>query len=388
MKPSLIVLITFLFQGFGNAQGIDFFHGEWKAALEEAKKSEKLVFIDAYAQWCGPCKRMAKNVFPKAEVGQFFNENFVNLKLDMEQPDGRSFGQKYVVSAFPTLFFITPDGEVVKKSTGAKDEAGLIALGEEAIKGWDKSGDYAEQYEAGKRDYDLVYNYVKELNKVGKPSLKIANDYLKSNPDISKSQLSRFLIEAITEADSKIFESLIENKEQAIKTVGKVDYEKKVRQAALATVAKAVEYEYPQLLTDAVTAYKSSEAGDNKKFELEANMYYSQLNGDYDKWKELSGKYLKKYAKKNSDLFKMQLSALKKSFDHEKDSGYYACEICKSMVKNDQTPANYEYYIENLIKCKKYEEAKKVTKQAIKKVDGDEQKIKRFEKILEHLDNI
>ena len=65
-------------------QGIDFHHGTWKEALAEAQKQDKLVFIDAYAKWCGPCKKMAKNVFTLSEVGDFYNENFINVKLDME----------------------------------------------------------------------------------------------------------------------------------------------------------------------------------------------------------------------------------------------------------------------------------------------------------------
>lgn len=387
MKHALILLLLTITLGNATAQGIEFFHGEWKAALEEAQKADKLIFIDAYAKWCGPCKRMAKNVFPQPEVGKFFNDNFINLKLDMEESDGRSFGSKYAVTAFPTLFFLSPDGKIVKKTTGGRDEAGLIALGKEAILGWDKSGDYAEKYEAGDRDYDLVLNYVKELNKVNKPSLKISNDYIKSDPDITDAQMAGFLVEAVTESDSKIYEKLMEMKTLALKAAGKETFRKKVRSAALATVAKAVEFEYPQLKDDAITAYKTAGLDDVKKFEQEAMMYYYQLNGDYAEWKKLSEKYLKKYAKKESDLYMSQLSALK-NFGHEKDSEYYACEICKDMVKKDKTASNYNYYIENLIKCKKFKEAKKVTNEAIKKYKDDEPTLKRFEKILEYLNTI
>lgn len=87
-----------------NVEGIQFFHGTWAEALEKAKIEDKLLFVDAYAQWCGPCKVMAKNVFTQKKVGDFFNENFINLKMDMETTDGASFGHKYPVSAYPTLF--------------------------------------------------------------------------------------------------------------------------------------------------------------------------------------------------------------------------------------------------------------------------------------------
>ena len=67
------------------SQGIQFEeNNDLKAALVKAKAENKLVFIDAYAVWCGPCKVMARDIFPLKEVGDFFNAHFVNLKLDME----------------------------------------------------------------------------------------------------------------------------------------------------------------------------------------------------------------------------------------------------------------------------------------------------------------
>ena len=53
-------------------------------AAAKAKKENKLVFVDCYTQWCGPCKKMARDIFPDAKVGEYMNAKFVNLKIDME----------------------------------------------------------------------------------------------------------------------------------------------------------------------------------------------------------------------------------------------------------------------------------------------------------------
>ena len=53
-----------------------------KEALEKAKKENKLVFIDAYTAWCQPCVMMGKNVFTLDKVADFYNRNFINLKID------------------------------------------------------------------------------------------------------------------------------------------------------------------------------------------------------------------------------------------------------------------------------------------------------------------
>jgi len=256
------VLFYILFSSALFSQGIEFFHGEWQEALEQAEKSDKLLFVDAYAQWCGPCKRMAKEVFTKEEVGSFFNDNFINLKLDMETEDGRAFGKKYPVSAYPTLFFVNGKGEIVKKVTGGKKANDLISLGKVAIQSYDRSGDYAVQYEEGDRSFDLMYNYVKELNKVNKPSLKISNEYISSNPEISAAQKAKFLMVAVTESDARLFDELLTLKQEAIKGEGKEAFEDKVRTACLKAAAKAVEYDYEDLVTEAVAKYKEAKVGD------------------------------------------------------------------------------------------------------------------------------
>src|SRR6266404_8526226 len=68
-----------------NEQGIQFIEADWSKALQEAKKQKKLIFIDAYASWCGPCKLLKKNTFPNKEAGEFFNRNFINVAINMEK---------------------------------------------------------------------------------------------------------------------------------------------------------------------------------------------------------------------------------------------------------------------------------------------------------------
>lgn len=68
--------------------GIKFGKQSFAKTLEQAKKENKLIFLDAFASWCGPCKLLDKNVFPKKEVGDYFNANFLNLHIDMEKGEG------------------------------------------------------------------------------------------------------------------------------------------------------------------------------------------------------------------------------------------------------------------------------------------------------------
>ena len=65
-------------------------------ALAMAKAEDKMVFIDFYTDWCGPCKVMARDVFPQKQVGDFFNAKFVCLKLKSPDCKNQSTGLKTV----------------------------------------------------------------------------------------------------------------------------------------------------------------------------------------------------------------------------------------------------------------------------------------------------
>lgn len=84
--------------------GIRFHEGSFDEALVRAKQEKKLIFIDFYTEWCGPCKWMSMNVFNRSDVGDFFNKNFVCCKIDAEK-EGKRLAVKYKVQAYRHYFF-------------------------------------------------------------------------------------------------------------------------------------------------------------------------------------------------------------------------------------------------------------------------------------------
>ncbi len=110
--------------------GIEFYKGTWDAALKKAAKEDKFIFLDAYASWCGPCKIMAKHTFTDEAVGAFFNANFINYKMDMEKDaDGRRLSAKYKLQAYPTLYFVDGNEELVHQELGWQKPKQLIEIG-------------------------------------------------------------------------------------------------------------------------------------------------------------------------------------------------------------------------------------------------------------------
>lgn len=132
MKKYIFLLIPVLgllaFAAFKPSENkhIEFSKLSYSDALKKAKNEKKIVFVDAYADWCGPCKMMERNTFSNAEVADYFNSHFINLKMDVETAEGNAIAEDFGVTALPTLLFIGSDGKAIKKTIGYMDAERLL----------------------------------------------------------------------------------------------------------------------------------------------------------------------------------------------------------------------------------------------------------------------
>lgn len=91
----------------------------FEEALAKAKAEKKNLFIDFYADWCGPCKMMATRIFTIPSIGEYFNAHFINCKLNTEAAANKEVVKHYKVESLPTMLFINNKGEVLKTVIGA-----------------------------------------------------------------------------------------------------------------------------------------------------------------------------------------------------------------------------------------------------------------------------
>ena len=87
---------------------------------EEVKKSDKIVIVDFYADWCGPCKMMSPIIDKVAEeLGDSVKVGKVNSDDNME------LAVEYGIMSIPTIMFFK-DGEVVKVFNGLTSKSELL----------------------------------------------------------------------------------------------------------------------------------------------------------------------------------------------------------------------------------------------------------------------
>ena len=110
---------------------INFSTKEYKQVLALAKKTNKKIFVDAYATWCGPCKQLQKTTFKDAKAAAYYNKNFINFTIDIEKGEGPNLAQKWKVEALPTLLILDENGKIIANHIGYVDGKGLLEFAKE-----------------------------------------------------------------------------------------------------------------------------------------------------------------------------------------------------------------------------------------------------------------
>ena len=160
MKKFVVVLpLITAFIGFGQIKFEDI---EWKDALSKSKKENKLIFFEAYAGWSEPCRLIEKYAFSDLEVSNYFNENFINVRFDMETYPGVELAETFQVSIYPSLLFIDGNEIVQHRSCGAMDAGELLDLAKEA-RGSRNLNALGKQFEKGERNAEFLIAYLNAI---------------------------------------------------------------------------------------------------------------------------------------------------------------------------------------------------------------------------------
>jgi len=189
-------------------EGMDFIKaGSWEEVKAKAKAENKYIFLDGYTTWCGPCIMMAKKIFPLPEVGAFYNQNFINVKVQLDTTandteyvkkwykDGHFLMTTYSIRAFPTYLFFSPDGEIVHRAVGSSDAEVFIAKGKDALNPDKQYYSLARAYEKGNRDPEFLFKltYASQAAYDQENVKKYSTAYLTTQKDFFNEKNIKFL---------------------------------------------------------------------------------------------------------------------------------------------------------------------------------------------------
>jgi len=118
MKP-LFAFIILLFSGLitlrGEAHKLVYYSGTLQSAKNKAIKENKMVFVKFYADWCVPCKWMDETTYSDPIVVKKIGDNFIPLKVNIDDFDGFALRQELAIRILPTVIIFDSKGKMIKR---------------------------------------------------------------------------------------------------------------------------------------------------------------------------------------------------------------------------------------------------------------------------------
>jgi thioredoxin-related protein len=240
----LLVLVPFLLKAQQDT-GVHFENGlGWAAIQAKAKAENKYIFMDCYTTWCGPCRFMATEIFPRQESGSYFNDKFVSVTVQLDSTakdadnikawyaDGHDIAGKYNVRAYPTYLIFAPDGHVVHRLVGSRlTPKDFIADVSEAFDTTKQYYTLLDEYRNGRHDTAFLHKLAMICVNAydianGK---KITGDYLSSQPDLMNKDALQLADTYTLRSNDKYFTLFTDRAAEIDKILGPGAAEAKVR---------------------------------------------------------------------------------------------------------------------------------------------------------------
>ncbi len=107
----LLVLIS----SVAYASAIEFHNGNFNSAKNRANLEGKMLLVDFYASWCVPCKWMDETTFSDPSVIKKINQDYVSVKVNIDDFDGYALKEHYGVKVLPTVLIFNNEGKIIER---------------------------------------------------------------------------------------------------------------------------------------------------------------------------------------------------------------------------------------------------------------------------------
>lgn len=371
-----LFLLLFVIPSILFAQkGVQFEHGlTWKQVQAKAKAENKYIFMDAFTTWCGPCRYMTANIFPQEKVGTFFNQNFINVKAQLDTTkadndevkswytDAHNIMTSYKVNVFPTYLFFDPNGKLVHRAIGSSEADQFLAKAKDAVDPEKQYYVMLDKYKAGKKDPQFLLNLAKASQEAYDMPVanSVSKEYLATQKDMFTKDNIEFIDRFTRSTKDQGFSFILNNPAKFDAVRGEGSANKKLTEIILN------EEVFPMIFKkDAgVPDWKTITTNLTAKYPAQANevastgkVFYYQNKRDWNNFAVAIQDYMKAYGAKANPA---QLNEYAWTvFENCKDMSCVtdALEWSKRSFKDNNTPGFIDTYANILYKLGRKDEA-------------------------------
>jgi thiol-disulfide isomerase/thioredoxin len=297
---TVVIILVMSITGLSQNRSIAFENKPFDEVLEMAGKAGKLVFMDAYASWCGPCKWMSANIFTNDSVADFFNSHFICIKMDMEKGEGINLSQIYQVRAYPTLLFINASGNMVHKRVGAPQAVSdYIVMAKAAMSPDRNLSALQNSYSSGEKNPEFIYLYLKTLSEAYMPVTSVLSGYFASvnRDDLVSAANWKIIFGFCNDKDSPEFKYLVSHQKEFEKKHGRDSVDAKISSVYVKSILDLAKSGSINDSSYAALKREITQSGFSgaPKVIFDADISLAQMKGDSQAFLELVSKDLNKF---------------------------------------------------------------------------------------------
>jgi thiol-disulfide isomerase/thioredoxin len=381
----LFVLLTFQLNAQVNFTKSD----SWEKVLAEAKKEGKMIFVDVFTDWCGPCKVMDKDVFPDKKLGEFYNSNFVNFKANATKGKTQEyFNDKYDIIGYPSFLVFDHEGKLLHRRVAGGEVSHMIDFAKDAINPEMRYSYFVENFEKQKADVKFRKNHLIAKSSVGTVSTEDVNSFFQLIPKENWSDKAYWKAFSYSNynMDSEIAKYLISNFDKFLNQNNAAE--------VFDTAERIIDYEFQRLRAEEVFDMNKYENLLNlientpysyKKFEFE--LTNTSFHKDSKKYAELSKEFLRNPVFfTNQNLMNSIAWKIFENSKTDKEMLNLARQLVEMSLREEKHAYNTDTYAQILYFLGNKPKAIELQKEAISLAETEEDK-KEFRKTLEKIEN-
>ena len=195
---------------------------EMDKAVSLAAESNKYLFVDVYATWCGPCKMMDRDVYPDSAVSAYLNGNYVSVHMDGETEFGSMYAATHQLRGFPTMFVFSQAEEKIGTIVGHRDPERLIS----ELKGYERKYEslvqYRKDFREGSMEMDDFAAYLAAVGEMknSREAGQVVTAYLEKKGDKEISLEEIRMLAPYTDLSHSLWKELHADPEKLKEAVG------------------------------------------------------------------------------------------------------------------------------------------------------------------------